>query len=45
MDEADSQLKTLVMALRARLGRLPTEEELLGFIYGDHATREALWNK
>lgn len=40
----DEQFMLLVMSLQARLGRLPTEEEVLDFIQGDKETREKIWN-
>ena len=44
MADADLLLKTLVTALQAKLGRLPTEDEVMAFIYGEKAEREAIWN-
>lgn len=33
-----------VLALQARFGRLPTEEEVVGFLFGTYAQREDIWN-
>ena len=40
----NEKFKLLVLCLQARLGRLPTEEEVLTFIWGDKETRERIWN-
>lgn len=40
----DDSLKTLVEALTTRLGRLPTEDEIIKFINGDMETRQEIWN-
>ena len=41
---SDDKLTLLIMCLQAKLGRFPTEQELLDFINGDHDTREGIWN-
>jgi len=43
-DEVDLKLQLLVSSLHARLGRLPSEDEVVTFVFGDSATREAIWN-
>ena len=43
-EEASRVLHSLVMALTAKLGRLPTEEELIDFINGNDETRLMIWN-
>lgn len=40
----EAKLKILVLSLEARLGRLPTEDELRSFIHGDYETRTKIWN-
>lgn len=42
---SDKKLKVLILSLQERLGREPTEEEVLGFINGTQEEREAIWNK
>lgn len=37
-------LQKLILMLTARLGRQPTEDEMMDFIYGTHEERELLWN-
>ena len=38
------KIDMLVMALTARLNRLPTESEVMLFIFGTREDREAVWN-
>lgn len=45
MADGDDKLKLIVLSLHARLGRLPTEDELIDFVNGDSTTRETIWNK
>jgi hypothetical protein len=40
----NDNLKRLILSLRARFGRLPTEDEVLDFINGDQERREQIWN-
>lgn len=42
---SDEELTNLVVALEARLGRYPTEEEVINFINGDEETKNAIWNQ
>jgi len=44
-EEADSKLKLFVMALTAKFGRLPTDDEVHGYIFGDSETRKKIWNQ
>lgn len=40
----DDKIEMLVMALNARLGRLPTEAEVMLFIFGNKEDRLTVWN-
>lgn len=40
----DQKIETLVVALIARLGRVPTEAEVMLFIFGDKEDRQTVWN-
>lgn len=40
----DRDMSLLIAGLERRLGRLPTEEEMHDFIFGDKETREKIWN-
>lgn len=40
----DDKLKLLVLTLQAKLGRLPTESEIVNFIFGDKDTRKIIWD-
>lgn len=42
---SEDPLDTLIVALRDRFQRIPTEEEVYGFIYGDDWDRFIIWNK
>ena len=42
--ENDEKFTTLIKALHAKLGRLPTEDEVIQFIFGDQQMREEVWN-
>lgn len=42
--ELDAKFDMLVLSLRARLGRLPTEDEVYRFITGSHEERQAIWD-
>ena len=44
-DEFNEKLISLTMTLQARLGRLPTEDEILTFINGDKTARVKIWNQ
>jgi len=41
---SDDALTTIINKLRDRFGRNPTEEEVLGFIYGDDHKKFLIWN-
>lgn len=43
-EEQNERFKLLVMTLNAKLGRLPTEEEVFDFIMGTKKDRERIWN-
>lgn len=40
----DGDLTTIITALRDRLGRLPTENEVMLFIFGTEIEKFAIWN-
>lgn len=40
----NDDLFMIVASLQARLGRLPTEEEVIQFIFGSKDEREEIWN-
>ena len=42
--ESTKGITMVVMALQARFGRLPTEEEVVGFLFGTDTQREDIWN-
>lgn len=42
--EATRGITGIVMALQARFGQLPTEEEVVGFLFGTDAQRDDIWN-
>jgi hypothetical protein len=42
---SDQQMRTVVEALAERFGRLPTDEEVMDFLFGDEEKRLAIWNK
>jgi len=44
-DEQDEKFMILIESLQARLGRLPTEDEVVKFIIGTKQEREAIWNQ
>jgi len=44
MPDSDEQFKMLVMGLEAKLGRLPTEDEVVAFIFGTEEERRKIWN-
>lgn len=44
-DERNRILDMLILALYARLGRPPTEDELVEYINGDATTRQKIWDK
>ena len=41
----DQDMKVLIAGLTDHLGRLPTEEEVYQFIFGDEKQRQEIWNK
>lgn len=41
----DDALDKLIETLTRKFNRLPTEKELLDFIFGDDKTRVAVWNQ
>jgi hypothetical protein len=46
-EEADRQqenITKIAKALTVRFGRIPTEDEVMGFIMGDEAERTNIWN-
>lgn len=42
--EATRGITGVVLALQARFGRLPTEEEVVGFLFGTDTQRNDIWN-
>ena len=42
--ESTKGITMVVMALQARFGRLPTEEEVVGFLFGTETQRKDIWN-
>lgn len=42
---ADTHLEILIGSLTERLGRIPTEDEVMDFINGDEETRSNIWNQ
>lgn len=44
LNDDNRNLKALILSLQARFGRLPTEDEVVGFINGDQEARERIWN-
>lgn len=42
---SDERFTLLVMTLQARLGRLPTEEEVTLFLFGTHEDRNRIWGE
>lgn len=42
--KTSSALKLITLLLQAKLDRLPTEDELFDFIFGDSETRKKIWN-
>ena len=42
--ESTKGITMVVMALQARFGRLPTEEEVVGFLFGTDTQRKDIWN-
>ena len=44
-EQQDGRLLLIVISLQARLGRMPTEQEVIDFIFGDDDTRSNIWNK
>ena len=42
--EATRGITGIVLALQARFGRLPTEEEVVGFLFGTDMQRNDIWN-
>lgn len=42
--EATRGITGVVLALQARFGRLPTEDEVVGFLFGSEKQRNDIWN-
>ena len=42
--EATRGITGVVLALQARFGRLPTEDEVVGFLFGTEKQRNDIWN-
>ena len=42
--EATRGITEVVIALQARFGRMPTEEEVVGFLFGTDKKRNDIWN-
>jgi hypothetical protein len=42
--ENDANFMMLVLSLKAKLGRLPTEDEVVTFINGMKAERQLIWD-
>lgn len=40
----NEKIDMLIMALTARFGTLPTEDEVYAFIFGDKDERQRVWN-
>ena len=45
VEQGDGRLLLIVISLQARLGRMPTEQEVTDFVFGDDDTRSNIWNK
>ena len=45
VEQGDGRLLLIVISLQARLGRMPTEQEVIDFVFGDDDTRSNIWNK
>jgi len=45
IDKTNEKLDILILRLKGRLGRFPTEEEITSFINGNEEERNAIWNK
>lgn len=41
---SDEDLTRILDLMTIRLGRLPTEDEVIDFIMGDIKTKEGIWN-
>lgn len=44
-EEHEAKIVMLITALKARLGRLPTEDEVVGFMSGDADEQRRIWNQ
>ena len=44
LGEATRGITGVVLALQARFGRLPTEDEVVGFLFGSEEQRNDIWN-
>ena len=44
LGEATRGITGVVLALQARFGRLPTEDEVVGFLFGSEKQRNDIWN-
>jgi len=44
MDDMDRKIGIVVDALAKRFGRLPSEDEVYGFVFGDKHARYEIWN-
>ena len=42
--EATRGITEVVLALQARFGRLPTEQEVIEFLFGSYDRRNEIWN-
>jgi len=42
--EATRGITEVVMALQARFGRMPSEDEVIEFLFGTDAQRNDIWN-
>lgn len=45
MSDPDVKIMRIVASLEERLGRYPTEDEVMTFIFGSDDERNAVWNK
>lgn len=45
MSDPNTKIEKIVASLAKRLGRIPTEEEVVTFIFGSVEEKVALWNK